>query len=74
MNMVYKSVHDAMRNHNETLINSFGNVMKEVFCGAPVDQTRPAYFNGFRPLVIGSNICSSSRELNGGQIQQPSIQ
>jgi hypothetical protein len=35
--LVHKTVHEAFTNHNQVLVNSTGNVMKEVFYGAPVD-------------------------------------
>ena len=36
--LVHKTVHEAFINHNKVLANTIGNVMKEVFFGAPVDQ------------------------------------
>ena len=36
--VVNKSIHDAMLNHNEVFLNMFHNTMKEVFHGFPVDQ------------------------------------
>jgi hypothetical protein len=47
-------------NHNKVLANTIGNVLKEVFFGALVDQVGPAYFNGFNPLVVGNNLLGSS--------------
>jgi len=35
--LVHKSVHEAVTNHNKVLANTIGNVLKEVFFGAPVD-------------------------------------
>ena len=48
--------------------------MKTIFFGAPVDQTGLAYFSGFIPLAVGSNVTSSSQQLNGRQYQQPPAQ
>ena len=36
--VVNKSVHDGMSNHNEAFLNTFHNTMKEVFHGFLVDQ------------------------------------
>ena len=41
--MVHKTVHEAFTNHNHVLANTIGNIMKEVFYGAPVDQVGPSY-------------------------------
>jgi hypothetical protein len=35
--LAHNSVHEAFTNHNKVLANTIGNVMKEVFFGAPVD-------------------------------------
>ena len=71
--LVHKTVHEAFTNHHKVLANTIGNVLKEVFFGAPVDQVGPAYFNGFNPLAVGSNVPGSSQQPNGGQFQQPLI-
>ena len=63
--LVHKTIHKAFTNHNKVLANTFGNVWKEVFFGAPVDQVGPAYFNGFNPSAVRSNIPSSSQQPNG---------
>jgi hypothetical protein len=42
------------------LDNTIGNVMKEVFFKAPVDQVGPSYFNTFNPSAMGSSVPSSS--------------
>ena len=42
---VNKSFHDAILNHNTTFLNTFHNIMKEVFHGYPIDQIGPAYYN-----------------------------
>ena len=72
--MIHKTINEIITNHNQTLANTVGNVIKTVFFGAPVDQTGPAYFNGFNPLAVGSNVTSSSQQPNGGQYQQPPVQ
>ena len=64
--MVHKTIHEAFTNHNKVLANAIGNVMKEVFFRAPVDQVGPSYFNGFNPSAMGSSGPSSSQQLNGG--------
>jgi hypothetical protein len=35
--LVYKTIHEAFTNHNKVLADTIGNVLKEVFFGAPVD-------------------------------------
>ena len=45
MEVVNKSVHDAISNHNEVFLNTFHNTMKEVFHGFPIDQVGSAYYN-----------------------------
>jgi hypothetical protein len=67
--LVHKIVHEAFTNHIMVLANTIGNVLKENFFGAPVDQIRLAYSNGFNPLAVGSNVPGSSQQLNGGQFQ-----
>ena len=59
--LVHKTTHEAFTNHNKVLANTIGNVLKEVFFGAPVDQVGPAYFNGFNPSAVGNNIPGSSQ-------------
>ena len=49
--LVHKAVDEAFTNHNKVLANTIGNVMKEVFFGAPVDQVELAYSNGCNPLL-----------------------
>jgi hypothetical protein len=58
--MVHKTIHEAFMNHNQMLDNTIGNVMKEVFFKAPVDQVGPSYFNTFNPSAMGSSVPSSS--------------
>ena len=72
--MIHKTITEVITNHNQTLANTVGNVMKSVFFGALVDQMGPAYFSGFNPLAMGSNVTSSSQQPNGGQYQQPPVQ
>ena len=38
-----------------------GNVLKEIFFGAIVDQVGPAYSNGFDPSAMVTNIPGSSQ-------------
>ena len=60
--MVHKTVHQAFTNDNQVLANTIGNVMKEVYFGAPVDQVGPSYFNGFNPLAMGTSVSGSSQQ------------
>ena len=59
--MIHKTVNEVITNHNQTLANTVGNVMKLVFFGAPVDQMGLTYFSGFNLLAVGSNVTSSSQ-------------
>ena len=54
--LVYKTIHEAFTNHNKVLANTIGNVLKEFFFEAPVDQVGLAYSNCFNPSAMGSNI------------------
>jgi hypothetical protein len=58
--LIHKTIHEAFTNHNKVLANTIGNVMKEVFFGAPVDQVGPAYFNGLNPSAVRSNTPGTS--------------
>ena len=60
--VVNKSVHDAMSNHNEVFLNTFHNTMKEVFHGFPVDQVGLAYYNIPHPSTQGTNQASTSHQ------------
>ena len=59
IDVVNKSVHDAMLHHNTTFLNTFHNTMKEVFHGFPIDQVRPAYYNIPHP---GTNQAGTSHQ------------
>ena len=72
--MVHKTVNEAFTNHNPVLANTIGNVLKQVFFRALIDQVGPAYFNGFNPSAMGSSVPSSSQQPNDGQFQQPPMQ
>ena len=72
--MIHKTINEVFTNHNQTLANMVGSVMKLVFFRAPVDQMGPTYFSGFNPSAMGSNVTCSSQHPNGGQYQQPLAQ
>ena len=59
---VNKSVHDAMLNHNTTFLNTFHNIMKEVFYGCPIDQVGLAYYNILHLLTQVTNQASTSHQ------------
>ena len=59
--LVHKTTHEAFTNHNKVLANTIGNVLKEIFFGAPVDQVGPAYSNGGNPSAVASNIPDTSQ-------------
>ena len=72
--MIHNTVNEVITNHNQTLANTVGNVIKTVFFGAPIDQIGLAYFSGFNPSAVESNVPSSSQQANSGQYQQPPAQ
>ena len=59
---VNKSVYDAISNHNEVFLNTFHNIMKEVFHGYPIDQVGPAYYNIPHPSTQGTNQAGTSHQ------------
>ena len=59
--MIHKTVNEVITNHNQTLANMVDNVMNTIFFGALVDQMGSAYFSGFNPLAVGSNVTNSSQ-------------
>ena len=58
--LVHKTIYEAFTNHIKVLANTIGNVMKDVFFGAPVDQVGPSYFNGYNSLAVESSVPSSN--------------
>ena len=60
MDVVNKSIHDAMLNHNTAFLNTFHNTMKEVFHRCPIDQVRPAYYNIPHLSIQGTNQADTS--------------
>ena len=59
--MIHKTVNEVITNHNQTLVNTVINIMKTILFGALVDQIGSAYFSGFNPSAVGSNVTSSSQ-------------
>ena len=57
-----KSVHDAILNHNIVFLNTFHNTMKEVFHGYPIDQVGPVYYNIPHPSTQGTNQAGTSHQ------------
>ena len=62
INVVNKSVHDAMLHHNTAFLNTFHNTMKEVFHGFPIDQVGLAYYNISHPSTQGTNQAGTSHQ------------
>ena len=60
--VVKKSVHDAMLNHNIAFLNTFHNTMKEVFHGFPLDQVGPVYYNIPHSSTQGTNQAGTSHQ------------
>ena len=62
IDVVNKSIHDAMLNHDTTFLNTFHNTMKEVFHGCPIDLVGPAYYNISYPSTQGTNQAGTSHQ------------
>ena len=60
--VVNKSIHDAMLNHNTAFLNTFHNTMKEVFHGFPLDQVGPGYYNIPHSSTQGTNQAGASHQ------------
>ena len=62
MEVVDKSVHDAISSHNEAFLDIFQNVMKEAIHGFPVGQGEPACYNIPDPSTQWTNQVSTSHQ------------
>ena len=62
VDVVNKSIHDAMLNYNTVFLNTFHNTMNEVFYGFPLDQVRSAYYNILYPSTRRTNQASISHK------------
>ena len=60
MEVVDKSIRDAISSHNEAFVDVFHNAMKEAIHGFPVGQGGPAYYNILDPSTQGTNQVSTS--------------
>ena len=81
MDLFNKMINEAITNHQAYFLKTFGNIMKEIFAGFPVNQMGPAYFNQY--TASGSSTknssgaaipASSNRGANGSaasSVQQP---
>ena len=63
IDVVNKSIHDAMLNHDTTFLNTFHNTMKEVFHGFSIDRVGPTYYNIPHPSTQGTNQASTSHQV-----------
>ena len=61
--VVNKSIHDAMSNHNKVFLNTFHNTMKEVFHGYSIDQDGLTYYNIPHPSTQGTNQAGTSHQV-----------
>ena len=59
---VNRSVHDVMLNHNKVFLNTFHNIMNEVFHVFPLDQVGSAYYNILHPSTQGTNQAGTSHQ------------
>ena len=62
MEVVNKSVRDAISSHNEAFLDTFHNAMKEVIHGFLVGQVGPAYYNIPHPATQGTNQVGTSHQ------------
>ena len=62
MEIVNKSVRDAISSHNEAFLDTFHNAMKEAIHGFPVGQVGPAYYNILDPSTQGTNQVGTSHQ------------
>ena len=73
MEVVDKSIRDAISRHNEAFLDTFHNAMKEAIHGCPVGQVGPAYYNIPDLSIQGTNQVSTSHQkaapTNNGDVQ-----
>ena len=62
MEVVDKSVCDAISSHNEAFLDIFHNTMKEAIHGFPVGQGGLTYYNIPDPSTQGTNRVSTSHQ------------
>ena len=62
MEVVDKSVRDAIWSHNEAFLDTFHNAKKETIHGFPVGQVGPAYYNIPYPSTQGTNQVGTSHQ------------
>ena len=62
MEVVDKSVRDAISSHNEAFLDIFHNAMKEAIHGFLVGQGGPTYYNIPDPSTQGTNQVSTSHQ------------
>ena len=62
VDVVNKSIHDAILDHNIVFLNTFHNTTKKVFHGYPIDQVGPAYYNIPHPSTQGTNQAGTSHQ------------
>ena len=62
VDVVNKSVHDAILHHNTTFLNTFHNTIKELFHGFLIDQVGLAYYNISHPSTQGTNQIGTSHQ------------
>ena len=60
--VVDKSVHDAISSQNEAFLDTFHNAMKEAIHGFQGGQVRPAYYNIPDPSTQWTNQVGTSRQ------------
>ena len=62
MEVVDKSIRDAISSQNEAFLDTFHNAMKEAIHGCLVGQVGPAYYNILDPSTQGTNQVSTSHQ------------
>ena len=60
--VVEKSIRDAISSQNEAFLDTFHNTMKEVIHGFPVGQVGPTYYNISHLVTQGINQVGTSHQ------------
>ena len=60
--VVDKSIRDAISSHNEAFVDVFHNALKEAIHGFPVGQGGPAYYNISDSSTQGTNQVGTSHQ------------
>ena len=62
MEVIDKTVHNAISSRNEAFLDTFHNAMKEAIHGFPVGKVEPAYYNIPHPSTQRTNQVGTSHQ------------